>query len=90
MPIIKPHPLPIANGGTGQTSQTPAFDALSPNTTQGDIDYYNGTDNVRLAAGTADQVLTTKGGAANPVWQAAPGVQFTVNAGAAEIGRAHV
>jgi len=49
--------LPIGNGGTGQTTKTPAFDALAPTTTNGDIIYYNGTDNVRLAPGTATQVL---------------------------------
>ena len=47
----------IANGGTGQSSKTSAFDALSPNTTNGDFSYYNGTDNVRLAPGTTTQVL---------------------------------
>lgn len=60
--------LPIANGGTGQTSQTAAFDALSPNTTQGDISFYNGTDNIRLAKGTALQVLTMNAGATAPEW----------------------
>lgn len=43
--------LPIANGGTGQTTQTAAFDALAPTTTKGDIIVSNGTDNVRLAVG---------------------------------------
>lgn len=41
--------LPITNGGTGQSSQTSAFDALSPTTTKGDISVHNGTNNVRLA-----------------------------------------
>jgi hypothetical protein len=50
--------LPIANGGTGQTSQTAAFDALSPTTTKGDLIVSNGTDNVRLPLGTNDYVLT--------------------------------
>lgn len=63
-------PLSIANGGTGQTTQTAAFDALSPLTTQGDIIYYNGTHNVRLAAGTSGYVLTTQGASANPIWSA--------------------
>lgn len=43
----------IAKGGTGQTSQTEGFDALSPNTTLGDLSYHNGTDNVRLAGNTS-------------------------------------
>lgn len=60
---------PIANGGTGQTTQTGAFDALAPTTTQGDVMYHNGTDNIRLAKGTADQVLTMNTGATAPEWQ---------------------
>ena len=47
----------IANGGTGQTSQTAAFDALSPLTTKGDLIVYNGTDNVRQAVGADGYVL---------------------------------
>ena len=58
----------IANGGTGQTSQTAAFDALAPTTTQGDLIYYNGTDNVRLAKGTAGQALVMNSGATAPEW----------------------
>jgi len=47
----------IANGGTGQTSQTAAFDALAPTTTKGDLVAHNGTDNVRVAVGANGQVL---------------------------------
>ena len=35
---------------------------------QGDILYYNGTDYVRLVAGTNGQALKTAGAAANPAW----------------------
>ena len=38
---------------------------------QGDILYYNGTSWVRLAAGTANQILVTNGAAANPSWETA-------------------
>lgn len=48
----------IANGGTGQTAKTAAYDALSPNTTKGDLEAHNGTNNVRFAVGTNGQVLT--------------------------------
>ena len=59
----------IAQGGTGQTSQTAAFDALSPLTTQGDMIYYNGTDNVRLAKNTsATRYLSNTGTGNNPAW----------------------
>jgi len=47
----------IANGGTGQTAQTAAFDALAPTTTKGDLIAHDGTDNVRLVKGTDGQVL---------------------------------
>jgi hypothetical protein len=47
----------IANGGTGQTTQTAAFDALAPTTTKGDLIVHNGTDNVRVPVGTNNQVL---------------------------------
>jgi hypothetical protein len=53
------------------------FDALSPLTTQGDVLYHNGTDNVRLAKGTAGQVLEMNAGATAPSWGDRKGfVQF--------------
>jgi hypothetical protein len=64
----------IANGGTGQTTQTAAFDALSPSTTKGDLIGHNGTDNVRVAVGTNGYVLTADSSAASGVaWSAAGG-----------------
>ena len=60
--------VPISSGGTGQTTATAAFDALAPTTTQGDTIYYNGTDNVRLAKGTAGQALVMNSGATAPEW----------------------
>jgi hypothetical protein len=59
--------LPIANGGTGQTSANAAFDALSPMTTAGDLIYENSTPTAaRLGIGTTGQVLTVVGGL--PAW----------------------
>jgi hypothetical protein len=59
--------LPIANGGTGQTTKSAAFDALSPMTTAGDL-IFGGTagTGTRLGIGSTGQVLTVSGG--NPVW----------------------
>lgn len=58
--------LAVANGGTGQSTQTAGMDALSPTTTKGDILVDNGTNVVRLAVGvtnghvlTVDSVETT-------------------------------
>jgi hypothetical protein len=62
----------IANGGTGQTTATAAFDALAPTTTAGDTMYYNGTDVVRLPKGTAGQALVMNSGATAPEWGAVP------------------
>lgn len=42
----------IAKGGTGQTTKAAAYDALSPMTTLGDTEYYDGTHGVRLAGNT--------------------------------------
>lgn len=55
--------LPIASGGTGQSTKTEAFDALSPTTTKGDLIAHNGSDNVRVAVGTDGQVLVADSGA---------------------------
>ncbi len=60
--------IAIANGGTGQTTASAAFDALSPMTTAGDIIYENSTPSAtRLGIGSAGQVLTVVAGL--PAWQ---------------------
>ena len=61
--------LPILNGGTGATTASAAFNALSPLTTAGDV-LYGGTSGAgtRLAIGTAGQVLTVNAGATAPQW----------------------
>jgi hypothetical protein len=64
--------LPIANGGTGQSTKTTAFDALAPSTTKGDIIVYDGTDNVRLPVGTNGHYLVADSATASGVkWAAA-------------------
>lgn len=51
--------LPIANGGTGQTTAAAAFDAIVPLTTKGDlITTTNGTNATPLGVGAPGQVLT--------------------------------
>jgi hypothetical protein len=57
----------IANGGTGATTKTTAFDALSPMTTAGDIIYggVSGTG-TRLAKGNDGEFLKLSSGV--PVW----------------------
>ena len=65
----------IASGGTGQTTKTAAFDALSPATTLGDLIYSDGTDNVRLAGNTTTsrrflRQTGTGSASAAPAWDA--------------------
>lgn len=57
---------PIANGGTGQATANPAFNALSPVTTRGDLIVRDATVNARLAIGAANTVLVTNG--TDPSW----------------------
>ena len=62
----------IANGGTGQTSSSAAFNALSPITTTGDLIIGNGSSSsTRLAIGANTYVLTSNGTTAT--WAAAGG-----------------
>lgn len=61
-------PIAIADGGTGQITKTPAFDGLSPLTTQGDILTHDGTNNVRLARGTAGKYLRVNAGGTDVEW----------------------
>ena len=54
--------LAIANGGTGQTTASAAFNALSPITSTGDLILGNGVNSAtRLAIGTNGYVLTSNG-----------------------------
>lgn len=61
--------VPLNKGGTGQTTKAPAFDALQPMTTGGDLIYggASGTG-TRLANGSAGQVLTSGGTTVAPSW----------------------
>lgn len=53
--------LAIARGGTGQTSASTAFDALSPTTTRGDIIVRGASSNGRVALGAKGRTLTSNG-----------------------------
>ena len=54
--------LPIANGGTGQTTASAAFNALSPVTSTGDLIIGNGVNSsTRLPIGANTYVLTSNG-----------------------------
>jgi hypothetical protein len=69
--------IQIVNGGTGQTTQTTAFNALAPTTTKGDLIANDGTDNVRLAAGANNQLLIADSTSPNGVkWDTPNGFVF--------------
>lgn len=64
--------LAITSGGTGQTTASAAFNALSPITTAGDLIIGNGSNSAtRLAIGANNYVLTSNGTTAS--WQPASG-----------------
>lgn len=74
--------LSIARGGTGAATKTAAFNALTPNTTLGDISFHNGTDEVRLAGNTTTtkQFLSQTGTgtvSAAPAWSTIAGSDIT-------------
>ena len=70
----------IANGGTGQTTASAAFNALSPVTTTGDLIIGNGTNSAtRLAIGANGYILSSNGTTA--VWSPAPSSMVYPGAG---------
>jgi hypothetical protein len=67
----------VAYGGTGQTTASAGFNALSPVTSTGDLIVGNGTNSsTRLGIGSTGQVLTVSGGTAT--WAAAASGSGTV------------
>lgn len=69
--------LAIGSGGTGQTTASAAFNALSPITSTGDLIVGNGTNSAaRLAIGANNYVLTSNGTTA--VWAVASGSGATI------------
>lgn len=72
--------VPISAGGTGQTTASAAFNALSPITTTGDLIVGNGTNSAtRLGIGANGYILTSNGTTAT--WSAAPAAQVYPGAG---------
>jgi hypothetical protein len=74
--------LPIASGGTGQTTASAAFNALSPITSTGDLILGTGSNTAgRLGIGSNGQILISNGTTAT--WGAAPASMIYPAAGIA-------
>ena len=81
-------PLSIVDGGTGQVTNTAAFDALSPTTTKGDLIVSTGASNIRLPAGPLYHILVPDPAQANgviyrgnkPIFRDVRNVISTINA----------
>lgn len=74
----------ISRGGTGQTTASAAFNALSPITTTGDLIIGNGTNSAtQLSIGANGYVLTSNGTTAT--WQAGSSGSGTVTSVAASV-----
>ncbi len=69
--------LGISKGGTGQITATAAFNALDPLTTKGDIIAHNGTNSIRVAVGTNDQMLVADSTQASGVKWSSPSIVGT-------------
>jgi hypothetical protein len=74
--LVSTGTLGIDQGGTGQTTASAAFNALSPITTTGDLIIGNGTNSAtRLAIGANGYLLSSNGTTAS--WTAAPATGVT-------------
>jgi hypothetical protein len=66
--------LPIANGGTGQTTASAAFNALAPAASANALIYSNGTNTwTSLAAGGAGTLCLTEASGGTPTWGSCAG-----------------
>lgn len=70
--------LAISRGGTGQATASAAFDALSPNTTKGDITVRGASGSVRLAVGSDNTFLKANSSATNGVEWASASLNLSV------------
>jgi uncharacterized protein (UPF0254 family) len=59
--------LSISKGGTGQTTQTAAFDALSPSSAKGDLIVNNGSNDVAQTVGANNEILVADSTAATGI-----------------------
>ena len=77
--------IDAAHGGTGATTKSAGFDALSPMTTSGDI-IYGGTsgNGTRLGKGSDGQLLTLTSGV--PSWANSSSIPYTGATGAVNLG----
>jgi hypothetical protein len=70
--------IEIAYGGTGQTTASSAFGALSPLTTKGDLVSHNGTSNVRVGVGSSGQSLVSDPSTSSGLKWANPNIPYDI------------
>ncbi len=75
----------ISHGGTGQTTKAPAFDALSPMTTAGDL-IYGGASGTGTRLGISGANTVLHGGASTPAYSAVADADITGQVGVAHGG----
>lgn len=78
--------VPINRGGTGQTTQTAGFDALSPTTTKADLIVNDGTNNVRFPVGTDGYIIIADSTAPQGLMWAQPAQAQVIAAAATFVG----
>jgi hypothetical protein len=90
-PVVAPLATPVLLWPTGHHTFTVGSSTLAGDTdvsfsgtAQGDVIYYDGAHWVNLPHGTAGQVLTTHGAAANPTWTTVTGGTGNVTSTGAE------
>jgi hypothetical protein len=82
--MLSNHPSVLGSGTAGVTTPAAASAALDLiSTTQGAVLYRDATEWTALTPGTAGQLLSTQGAAANPSWVSATGGEGNVSSGAA-------
>lgn len=79
-----PGTVPISQGGTGQTTKAPAFDALAPTSARGDVIYRGASANQALSAAQYTRLFLSKGNAADPIFTQPYNVGGTVFLGYAQ------
>lgn len=77
----------VADGGTGASTATAGFNALAPTTTKGDLITRDGSNNIRVAVGSDNQILIADSAQTGGIKWAAAGA---VSAGKVDVNTTEV